>query len=148
MLGIAFEKQNVAYMVSLAFAIAASANFPALLLSIVWKNCTTRGAYLGGFMGLASALIMTVLSDPVWVDTLGNPAGSSPFPYASPAIFSMPIGFISIWLISILDHSEQARQDRERFAEQKVRSETGIGAAKATSHSLSQEPDAPAPQRA
>ncbi|MDR3323476.1 MAG: cation acetate symporter [Zoogloeaceae bacterium] len=142
-LGIAFEQQNVAFMVSLAFAIAASANFPALLLSILWKNCTTRGAYLGGFAGLLSALLMTILSAPVWVDTLGNPAGSAPFPYASPAIFSMPIGFISIWLISLLDRSKQAESDRAGFDEQTVRSETGIGAAKATSHSLSQEPEAP-----
>ncbi|GHU01854.1 cation acetate symporter [Betaproteobacteria bacterium] len=139
-LGILFEKQNVAFMVSLAFAIAASANFPALLLSILWKNCTTRGAYIGGFIGLISALIMTVLSEAVWVDALGNPAGSSPFPYASPAIFSMPLGFISIWLISILDHSKQAEQERALFEDQTVRSETGIGAAKASSHSPMPEP--------
>jgi len=142
LLGIAFEKQNVAFMVSLAFAIAASANFPALLLSVLWKKCTTRGAYLGGFAGLISALGMTVLSNSVWVDTFGNPPGSAPFPYASPAIFSMPIGFISIWLISLFDNSKQAQADRRGFDEQKVRSETGIGAAKATSHSLSQEPEA------
>jgi cation/acetate symporter len=150
-LGVVFEKQNVAFMVSLAFAIAASANFPALMLSILWKNCTTRGAYLGGFLGLASALIMTFLSDAVWVDALGNPPGSSPFPYASPAIFSMPIGFISIWLISILDHSKQAEQDRALFADQKVRSETGIGASKASSHSPTPEPETgslPDPQKA
>jgi cation/acetate symporter len=141
-LGIAFEKQNVAFMVSLAFAIAASANFPALFLSILWKNCTTRGAYIGGFIGLASALILTALSDAVWVDTLGNPVGSSPFPYASPAIFSMPLAFVSIWLISILDHSEQAKQDRARFEDQKVRSETGIGAASASAHNPRPEPEA------
>jgi cation/acetate symporter len=128
-------------MVSLAFAIAASANFPALLLSVLWKNCTTRGAYIGGFIGLATALILTVLSEAVWVDTLGNPAGSSPFPYASPAIFSMPIAFIAIWLVSVLDHSAQARRDRELFADQKVRSETGIGAARASSHNLTPEPE-------
>lgn len=141
LLGIAFEKQNVAFMVSLAFAIAASANFPALLLSVLWKNCTTRGAYIGGFIGLATALILTVLSEAVWVDTLGNPPGSSPFPYASPAIFSMPIAFIAIWLVSVLDHSAQARRDRALFADQKVRSETGIGAAKASSHSPTPEPE-------
>jgi cation/acetate symporter len=140
-LGIAFEKQNVAFMVSLAFAIAASANFPALLLSILWKDCTTRGAYVGGFLGLISALVLTVLSDAIWVDTLGNPPGSSPFPYASPAIFSMPIAFIAIWLVSVLDRSAQAKRDRELFADQEVRSETGIGAAKASSHSPMPEPE-------
>ncbi|MDR0717260.1 MAG: cation acetate symporter [Azoarcus sp.] len=140
-LGIAFEKQNVAFMVSLAFAIAASANFPALFLSILWRDCTTRGACAGGFAGLASALVLTVLSDAVWVDTFGNPAGSAPFPYASPAIFSMPLAFAVIWLASILDNSAQAKQERALFDDQKVRSETGIGAAKASSHSLGPEPE-------
>ncbi len=79
LLGIVFEKQNVAFMVSLAFAIAASANFPVLILSLLWKNCTTRGAVVGGFLGLISSLVLTVLSPSVWVDTLGNAAGSAPF---------------------------------------------------------------------
>ncbi|HOW48236.1 MAG TPA: cation acetate symporter, partial [Rubrivivax sp.] len=55
-LGIAFEKQNIAFMVSLAFAIAASANFPVLLMSVLWKGCTTRGAVIGGFLGLISSV--------------------------------------------------------------------------------------------
>ncbi|MDR0273926.1 MAG: cation acetate symporter [Burkholderiaceae bacterium] len=134
LLGIAFEKQNVAYMVALAFAIAASANFPALILSILWKNCTSRGAVIGGFIGLISALVMTVLSDAVWVATLGNPKGSAPFPYSSPAIFSMPLAFVSIWVISLLDRSAQAQKERDDFDDQKVRSETGLGAFKAAAH--------------
>ena len=133
-LGIVFEKQNVAYMVSLAFAIAASANFPALILSVLWKNCTTRGAVSGGFAGLIAALVMTVLSDAVWVGTLGNPAGSAPFPYSSPAIFSMPLAFACIWIVSLCDRSAQARQEREAFDDQKIRSETGLGAFKPTVH--------------
>ena len=134
LLGVAFEKQNVAFMVALAFAIAASANFPALILSVLWKGCTSKGAVIGGFIGLISALVMTVLSDAVWVATLGNPKGSAPFPYASPAIFSMPLAFVSIWLISLLDNSAQAQKEREAFDDQKVRSETGFGAFKAASH--------------
>jgi hypothetical protein len=59
-LGIAFEKQNIAFMVSLAFAIAASANFPVLFMSVLWKDCTTRGAVIGGFLGLISAVVLTV----------------------------------------------------------------------------------------
>jgi len=134
LLGIAFEKQNVAYMVSLAFAIAASANFPALILSVLWKGCTTKGAVVGGFVGLISALVMTLLSDAVWVATLGNPAGSAPFPYSSPAIFSMPLAFLCIWVVSLLDRGAQAQKEREAFDDQKIRSETGLGAFKAASH--------------
>src|SRR5690606_10027406 len=93
LLGIAFEKQNVAFMVSLAFAIAASANFPVLFLSLLWKDCTTRGAVIGGFLGLASSLVLTLLSPSVWEATLGNPAGSAPFPYTSPALFSVTLAF-------------------------------------------------------
>jgi len=133
-LGIAFEKQNIAFMVSLAFAVAASANFPVLFMSVLWKDCTTKGAVIGGFLGLASSVILTILSPSVWEATLGNPAGSAPFPYTSPALFSMTLGFVGIWLFSILDHSARAKIDRAGFPAQEVRSETGIGAAEASAH--------------
>ncbi len=134
LLGIAFEKQNIAFMVSLAFAVAASANFPVLALSILWKDCTTRGAVIGGFLGLISAVVLTVLSPSVWEATLGNPAGSAPFPYTSPALFSMTLAFAAIWLFSITDRSEQAAKERAAFRAQQVRSETGLGASKASAH--------------
>ncbi|NMG73230.1 cation acetate symporter [Aromatoleum diolicum] len=133
-LGIAFEKQNIAFMVSLAFAIAASANFPVLFMSVLWKDCTTRGATIGGFLGLITAVVLTVLSPSVWEVTLGNPKGSALFPYTSPALFSMAAGFIGIWLFSILDRSDRAREDRAGYIAQKVRSETGIGAEGASGH--------------
>ena len=133
-LGIVFEKQNIAFMVSLAFAIAASANFPVLFMSVLWKDCTTRGAVIGGFMGLISSVVLTVVSPSVWEATLGNPKGSALFPYASPALFSMSIGFFGIWLFSILDKSDRAREDRAGFIAQQVRSETGIGASGASGH--------------
>ncbi|ACK53329.1 MULTISPECIES: cation acetate symporter [Thauera] len=133
-LGIAFEKQNIAFMVSLAFAIAASANFPVLFMSVLWKDCTTRGATIGGFLGLITAVVLTVVSPSVWEVTLGNPKGSALFPYASPALFSMAAGFIGIWLFSILDNSARAKEDRAGYMAQKVRSETGIGAASASAH--------------
>ena len=133
-LGIAFEKQNIAFMVSLAFAIAASANFPVLFMSVLWKDCTTRGAVIGGFLGLISSVALTVVSPSVWEATLGNPKGSALFPYTSPALFSMTIGFVGIWLFSILDRSAQAAKDRAGFLAQQVRSETGIGAAGASGH--------------
>ena len=133
-LGIAFEKENIAFMVSLAFAIAASANFPVLFLSVLWKDCTTKGAVIGGFLGLISSVGLTVVSPSVWEATLGNPKGSALFPYTSPALFSMAIGFISIWLFSILDRSADAQREREAYAAQRVRSETGFGASGASGH--------------
>ena len=133
-LGIAFEKQNIAFMVSLAFAIAASANFPVLFMSVLWKDCTTKGAVIGGFLGLISSVVLTVVSPSVCEATLGNPKGSALFPYTSPALFSMTIGFVGIWLFSILDNSARAKQDRAGFVAQQVRSETGIGASGASGH--------------
>ena len=133
-LGIAFEKQNIAFMVSLAFAIAASANFPVLFLSVLWKDCTTKGAVIGGFLGLVSSVALTVVSPSVWEATLGNPKGSAWFPYSSPALFSMTIGFVGVWLFSILDRSPQAAKERAAFKSQQVRSETGLGAAGASGH--------------
>ena len=132
-LGIAFEKQNIAFMVSLAFAIAASANFPVLFMSVLWKNCTTYGAAIGGFIGLATAVVLTILSKSVWVDVL-HMADVPVFPYASPALFSMTAGFLGIWLFSTLDNSARAKEDRAGYLAQKVRSETGIGAAGASGH--------------
>jgi cation/acetate symporter len=133
-LGIVFEKQNIAFMVSLAFAIAASANFPVLFMSVLWKDCTTKGAVIGGFLGLISSVALTVVSPSVWEVTLGNPKGSAWFPYTSPALFSMTIGFVGIWLFSMLDRSAQAAGERSAFAAQQVRSETGFGASGASGH--------------
>jgi cation/acetate symporter len=131
-LGIAFEKQNIAFMVSLAFAIAASATFPVLFMAVLWKDCTTRGATIGGFLGLITAVGLTLVSKSVWVDVLGHK--DAIFPYTSPALFSMTAGFVGIWLFSILDRSERARIDRAGYPAQKVRSETGIGASGASGH--------------
>jgi len=133
-LGILFEKENVAYMVMLAFAIACSANFPVLFMSVLWKDCTTKGATIGGFVGLFAAVTLTVLSANVWEAVLGNPKGSAPFPYSSPAIFSMTLAFFTIWLVSILDNSEQAKKERALFPNQLIRSETGLGASGASGH--------------
>lgn len=132
LLGLVFEKQNVAFMVSLAFALAASGNFPVLILSLLWSGCTTRGAAWGGTIGLLTAFVLTLLSPAVWTTTFG--LGPAPFPYSSAAIFSVPTGFLSIWLISLLDRSPRAAVDRAGYTAQRVRAETGIGAFAASDH--------------
>lgn len=133
-LGIVFENQNVAFMVGLAFAIAASCNFPVLVMSIFWKGLTTRGALIGGLLGLISAVVGVILSPTVWEATLGFAKGSAPIKLDNPALFSMAIAFVGIWLFSVLDRSRQAAVDRDGFDAQFVRSQTGIGAAGATAH--------------
>jgi cation/acetate symporter len=133
-LGIAFEKQNVAYMVMLAFTIACSGNFPVLFMSVLWKNCTTRGAVVGGYTGLFLATVLTIGSASVWEAVIGNPKGSAWFPYNSAAIFSMTAAFLTIWIVSKLDNSAQAKKERALFADQHTRSETGVGASTASAH--------------
>jgi cation/acetate symporter len=133
-LGIVFENQNVAFMVGLAFAIAASCNFPVLVMSIFWRGLTTRGALIGGFLGLISAVIGVVLSPAVWEVTLGFAKGSAPVKLDNPALFSMALAFAGIWLFSILDRSERAEIDRDGFDAQYIRCQTGIGASAATAH--------------
>jgi len=124
-LGIVFQKQNVAFMVSLAFALAASGNFPVLVMSLLWKGCTTNGAAWGGAIGLLAALALTIVSPVIWIAVFGF--DQAIFPYSSPALFSVPTGFLAIWLISTLDRSPRAAIDKAGYPEQRLRSETGIG---------------------
>jgi cation/acetate symporter len=132
LLGIVFEKQNIAFLVGLTFGIAASCNFPVLILSMYWKGLTTRGAVWGGIAGLVSAVAIVVLSKAVWVTVLGNTAPI--FPYEQPALFSMPLAFFVAWLVSTLDTSARAAREKEAFEDQYVRAQTGFGAAGAAAH--------------
>ncbi|WP_448207758.1 cation acetate symporter [Azospirillum sp. sgz302134] len=131
-LGIVFEKQNVAFLVGLTFGIAASVNFPVLLLSMYWKGLTTRGALWGGISGLVSAVTLVILSKTVWVAVLGN--ATPIFPYEHPALFSMSLAFFVTILMSKLDTSARAKAEIAAYEDQYVRSQTGIGAAAASSH--------------
>ncbi|QSZ41471.1 sodium/solute symporter [Sulfurimonas aquatica] len=131
-MGIMFEKQNIAFVVGLAFAIAASANFPILFLSMYWKKLTTRGAVIGGSLGLATAVLLVILGPIVWVQILGN--AEAIFPYKYPALFSVSVSFIGIWFFSITDNSHDAQAEREAFEAQYIRSQTGIGAEGASEH--------------
>ncbi len=132
LLGIAFEQQNVAYLVGLTFAVAASANFPILIMSIYYGKMTTRGALLGGWLGLVTSTLFVILGPTVWKDVLGN--AEAIFPFKNPALFSMIIAFLGIWIGSMLDSSEQGKRECESFEAQDVRCQTGIGAEGAASH--------------
>ena len=132
LLGITFESQNVAFMVGLAFAIAASTNFPILLLSIYWKKLTTKGAIIGGTAGLISAIVLVVLGPVVWVDVFNNKEAI--FPYKYPALFSMSITFLGIWFFSVTDKSKNAYLEQAKFDAQFFRSQTGVGIDKAFYH--------------
>ncbi|HCL3966136.1 TPA: cation acetate symporter [Pseudomonas aeruginosa] len=131
-LGILFEKQNIAFMVGLAFSIAASCNFPVLLLSMYWKKLTTRGAMIGGWMGLITAVGLMVLGPTIWVQILGHEKAI--YPYEYPALFSMIVAFVGIWFFSITDKSAAADEERARFFPQFIRSQTGLGASGAVAH--------------
>ncbi|MCW2475181.1 MULTISPECIES: cation/acetate symporter ActP [unclassified Symbiopectobacterium] len=131
-LGILFEKQNIAFMVGLAFSIAASCNFPIIIISMYWSKLTTRGAMLGGWAGLLTAIVLMILGPTIWVKILGH--ATPIYPYEYPALFSMLVAFIGIWFFSITDNSEEGKQERERFYAQFVRSQTGVGASGSVSH--------------
>ncbi|MBD9660587.1 MULTISPECIES: cation/acetate symporter ActP [Pantoea] len=131
-LGILFEKQNIAFMVGLAFSIAASCNFPIILLSMYWSKLTTRGAMVGGWLGLVTAVLLMILGPTIWVQVLGHEKPI--YPYEYPALFSMLAAFIGIWLFSITDHSARGAQERARFRGQFIRSQTGIGISQGKSH--------------
>ena len=125
-LGLVFEGQNIAYLVALTFTVAATANFPVLLLVLNWSRLTTRGAVLGGSIGLACAVTLVVLSPVVWVDALGYAAAV--IEVRNPALISMPVAFAAIWLISLADRSERA-EAAARFAEVRRRAVHGAAPA-------------------
>ena len=131
-LGILFEKQNIAFMVGLAFSIAASCNFPIILLSMYWSKLTTRGAMVGGWLGLITAVVLMILGPTVWVQVLGH--AKPIYPYEYPALFSMAIAFIGTWLFSVTDHSQQGAEERSRFRMQFIRSQTGSGIDQGRAH--------------
>jgi cation/acetate symporter len=131
-LGIQFQTSNVAFLVGLAFTVAASATFPVLIMSMYYRNMTTKGAICGGTLGLVSAIALIVLGPGVWKTVLGN--AEAIFPYSNPALFTMTLAFAAIYLRSKFDNSEQAQAERALFDAQFVRAQTGIGAEGASAH--------------
>ncbi|BAO94154.1 cation acetate symporter [Caballeronia insecticola] len=131
-LGVIFENSNVAFLTGLVASVAASANFPVLALSIFWRGMTTRGAVIGGALGLVSSVLLTILSKAVWVDVLHHSKALVALDNA--ALISVPLAFSGIWIFSLLDQSARARRERDAFALQVFNSETGIMAAQAVDH--------------
>ncbi|MGY3534585.1 cation/acetate symporter ActP [Bradyrhizobium sp. USDA 4452] len=127
LLAYAFENQNVAFMAGLALSVAASCNFPVLAMAMFWRGTTTRGAVAGGLAGLVASVVLVALSKTVWVAVLGFPTAL--FPYDNPALVSMPLAFLFVWLFSVTDHSERAAREREAFAAQFIQSEIGTALA-------------------
>ena len=119
---------NVSFMVGLAFAVAASANFPALLLALIWRRFNTTGAVTGVLFGVISSIVLVIVSPKVWpgADTVtGSPIG---WELANPGILSIPLGFVGCWLGTMLSTERGAERT---FNELYVRSNTGLGAEKA-----------------
>jgi cation/acetate symporter len=106
-LGILFKGQNVAFMVGLAFAVAASGNFPALVLSIFWRGFTTAGAVASIVVGTASSLLLIAISPTIMIDLAG--AESAWFPLKNPALITIPLGFAAGALVSLLSPEDAAR---------------------------------------
>lgn len=131
-LGLVFENINVAFMTALAFGVAASSNFPVLILAMSWKGLTTRGALWGGLTGLVVAVALVILSPAVWQSVLGFPAAI--FPYEHPALFSMPLAFLVCYVVSRLDRSAGIAREREGFERQFIQAQTGFGINEAARH--------------
>ncbi len=123
LLGLLFEKQNVAFMVGLAFAVACSANFPALLMSIVWKRFTTNGAVASILVGAFLSVALIIVSPTVWVDVLKNKEAI--FPLKNPAIYSMPLAFLVGIVVSLMAREPSAEAS---FEDEKLRTYLGVGA--------------------
>ncbi|PPF36022.1 cation acetate symporter [Pseudoclavibacter sp. AY1H1] len=132
--GIGVQGQNIAFLVALAFAVAASANLPTILYSLYWRKFTTRGALWSMYGGLATAIILIVFSKVVsGAETamLGDGIDFAWFPLNNPGIVSIPVGFFLGWLGSVLP---QKKEDPRVAAEMDVRSLTGYGAEEAVEH--------------
>lgn len=127
-LAIAFKEQNFAFMIGLAYSISASCSFPTLLMSLTWKGATTRGIVIGGGLGLIASITGVILSPAFWASLFVLQRETAPFPFDNPTLFSMPLAFVAIWLISKLDFSRRGAINRAGFDSQFVRAQTGLDA--------------------
>ena len=132
--GIGVQGQNIAFLVALAFAVAASANLPTILYSLYWRRFTTRGAVWSMYGGLITCVVLIALSPVVSgseTAMLGPNVDFAIFPLSNPGIVSIPLGFLLGWIGSLTDRNEESKK---LAAEMEVRSLTGHGAEKAVEH--------------
>src|SRR5690625_271967 len=131
--GIGAQGQNVAFLVALAFAVAASANLPTIIYSLFWKNFTTRGALWSMYGGLISSITLILFSPVLWgAETSFFPdVDLAIYPLTNPGIISIPLSFLLGWIGS---KTSKVRENADKQAEMEVRSLTGVGAEKATDH--------------
>lgn len=131
--GIGVQGQNIAFLVALAFAVAASANLPTIVYSLFWKRFTTRGAVWSIYGGLISAMVLIAFSPVVSGSETAMIPGAdfAIFPLSNPGIISIPLGFILGWIASITDKTVESP---ELAAEMDVRAHTGFGAEEAVDH--------------
>jgi cation/acetate symporter len=125
---------NISFMVGLAFAVAASANFPALLLALSWRRFNTTGAVAGVLVGVFSSILLVIISPGVWPGPDSEGGALSFYDLANPGIISIPLGFLACYLGTVLS-KEEAKAERG-FDELYVRSETGLGAEVGTGRGL------------
>lgn len=124
LVSILFENQNIAVVTAIALAIAASVNFPILLSALYWRKLSSRGVVIGGWLTLTVSILFVILGDSVWVQLLGN--AEPVFPYIYPTVFTLPVGFASVWLFSKLDNSQRAKSEQSKFDQQMVTAEIGV----------------------
>ena len=124
-LGILFQKENVAFIATMPMVVAASVNFPILLLCLYWPGLTTRGAVYGALVGLVSSVALIIIGPQVWVSVLGFDRPL--FPYDYPALFTLPLALAIMWLLSVSDRSARGHTDRANYHSLLLRSEYGEG---------------------
>jgi cation/acetate symporter len=132
LLGIVFQHQNVAFIAVMPLVIAASVNFPILLLAMYWKKFSTRGAVAGGLVGFVSSISLIIMGPKVWVSIIG--ASEALFPYDYPALFTLPAALLTMIIVSKFDKSESAEMDRKAFDRQVVAAELGTSVSAPVNH--------------
>ena len=132
MLGILFQHQNVAFIAVMPMVISASVNFPILILAMYWRHLSTRGAVAGALVGFVSSIGLIIAGPKVWVDVIG--AETALFPYDYPALFTMSAALLTMCIVSLLDRSAKAEEDRQLFDKQLISAELATDVAEAVDH--------------